>query len=51
MFVHKTEGQEVQVVPLSEDDRVDEIARMVASRAVDEESRKYARTLIANAQS
>ncbi len=51
MHVHKTEGQEIQVAPLTADDRVDEIARMVASRAVDEESRKYARTLIANAQS
>ncbi|MXW53847.1 MAG: DNA repair protein RecN [Gammaproteobacteria bacterium] len=51
MYVHKTEGQEIQVAALDQDDRVDEIARMVASRAVDEESRKYARTLIANAQS
>lgn len=51
VHVHKTEDQEIQVVSLNEADRVDEIARMVASRAVDEESRKYARTLIANAQS
>lgn len=51
MHVRKTDSEEVQVVALDETDRVDEIARMVASRAVDEESRKYARTLIANAQS
>jgi DNA repair protein RecN (Recombination protein N) len=51
MYVHKTDDQEIRVVSLNEADRVDEIARMVASRAVDEESRKYARTLIANAQS
>ena len=51
MYVYKTENQEIQVVSLNEADRVDEIARMVASRAVDEDSRKYARTLIANAQS
>ena len=51
MYVYKTENQEIQVMSLNETDRIDEIARMVASRAVDEESRKYARTLIANAQS
>ncbi|MCY3885041.1 MAG: DNA repair protein RecN [Gammaproteobacteria bacterium] len=51
MHVYKTDSEEIQVVALNDVDRVDEIARMVASRAVDEESRKYARTLIANAQS
>lgn len=51
LYVQKTKSQEIQVAPLNGEDRVDEIARMVASRAVDEESRKYARTLIANAQS
>lgn len=51
MYVYKTGNQEIEVVSLNDADRVDEIARMVASRAVDEESRKYARTLIANAQS
>ena len=51
MHVYKTEDQEIRVSVLNGDDRVDEIARMVGSKAVDEESRSYARTLLASARS
>lgn len=51
MHVYKTASQDIQAIDLSESDRVDEIARMVASREVNEESRQYARTLMANAES
>ncbi len=49
--VFKTKDQEIQVSRLKDSERIDEIARMVASRAVDDESRSYARTLLASARS
>ncbi len=49
--VFKTSEQDIEVTSLSDQDRVDEIARMVGSREVNEQSRQYARTLLDQAQS
>ncbi|MCY4143022.1 MAG: DNA repair protein RecN [Gammaproteobacteria bacterium] len=51
LHVFKTNDQEIRVTRLKDSERIDEIARMVASRAVDDESRSYARTLLASARS
>lgn len=51
LHVFKTDDQDIRVAKLSDDERINEIARMVASRAIDDESRSYARTLLASARS
>jgi len=50
LFVHKdiaTDG--IQVTRLAEQDRIDEIARMVGGKSVSDRSRSYARTLLLEA--
>ena len=51
IHVYKSEGDDINVRALKDDIRVEEIARMVGGRSVDNESRRYARTLLAGAES
>ena len=44
--VHKDAGTDIKLFELSEDDRVEEVARMVGGRSVGEDAREYARTLL-----
>ena len=47
--VHKDSDQDTRIATLTEQDRVDELARMLAGSKVTEESRDYARTLLSEA--
>ena len=49
--VLKNEEQEIQVQPLNESNRIEEIARMVGGQKVNTSSREHARSLLAEAQS
>ena len=47
--VHKDSDQDTRIATLTEQDRVDELARMLAGSKVTEDSRDYARTLLSEA--
>ncbi len=49
MRVHKTDKQDTLIDPLSEDGRVDELARMLAGADVTDKSRDYAKNLLREA--
>ena len=48
--VAKTDAQNTVIAPLDEDDRVAELARMLGGREITEDTRRYARTLLAEAR-
>ena len=48
--VSKTDAQNTVIAPLDEDERVAELARMLGGREVTEDTRRYARTLLAEAR-
>jgi DNA repair protein RecN (Recombination protein N) len=48
--VTKSSDQDTRIEPLSEDTRIDEVARMLAGSGVTDKSRDYARTLLDEAQ-
>jgi DNA repair protein RecN (Recombination protein N) len=49
MRVRKTDAQDTLIDPLSEDGRIDELARMLAGADVTDKSREYARNLLREA--
>ena len=48
--VSKTDAQNTVIAPLDEDERVAELARMLGGREITEDTRRYARTLLAEAR-
>ena len=48
--VSKTDDQNTVIAPLDEDERVAELARMLGGREITEDTRRYARTLLAEAR-
>ncbi|MFW6094141.1 MAG: DNA repair protein RecN [Pseudomonadota bacterium] len=50
LCVRKDEQQETRIEPLGSDNRVEELARMLAGADITEKSRDYARTLLREAQ-
>ena len=48
--VAKTDAQNTVIAPLDEDERVAELARMLGGREITEDTRRYARTLLAEAR-